>query len=193
MIMAYEVPDDYVDVAERIREFRDKHPTGSLQQQNLQMINFAERFWVVYTAAAYRHEDDQRPGIGTAWEPVPGKTPFTRDSELQNAETAAWGRAIVAALAADTKKIASADEVRTRQQDRQQQPPRPVTGPSERAQVLARLYQASKRIEPDLTDEDRQMWLDGELNVRGLDGSRTADLAKLADYLDQLKKTGAPA
>lgn len=32
-----------------------------------------------------------------------------------NAETSAWGRAIVACLAADTQKIASADEVRNRQ------------------------------------------------------------------------------
>lgn len=181
--MGFDLPDDYVDVAERIREFREKHPTGSLQQHNLQMINFAERDWVVYTAAAYRHEDDQRPGIGTAWEPVPGRTPFTRDSELQNAETAAWGRAIVASLAADTKKVASADEVRSRQ-DRP--PGRPVTGPSERAQVLARLYSITKKIEPDLTDEDRQRWLAGETKARGLDGSKTADLIKLADQLEQV-------
>jgi hypothetical protein len=54
--------------------------------------------------------------VGLAWEPVPGKTSYTRDSELQNAETSAWGRAIVAVLAADTKKgIASAEEVQSRQ------------------------------------------------------------------------------
>ena len=58
--------------------------------------------------------DDPRPGHGTAWEPVPGPTKFTRDSEIQNAETAAWGRAIVAVLAADTKKIASRQEVQNR-------------------------------------------------------------------------------
>jgi len=44
------------------------------------------------------------------------------------AETSAWGRAIVAALAADSQKIASADEVRNRQdqpkQQQQQQPER---------------------------------------------------------------------
>jgi len=34
-----------------------------------------------------------------------------------NAETSAWGRAIVACLAADTQKIASANEVRNRQQE----------------------------------------------------------------------------
>lgn len=111
-------PLDYIDVAARIVEFRSKFPEGSLQQVSLQFIEFANQSWVVYEAAAYRTPDDARPGHGTAWEPVPGKTSFTRDSELQNAETAAWGRAIVAALAADTKKgIASAEEVRNRQQE----------------------------------------------------------------------------
>jgi hypothetical protein len=116
--MAKQFALDYIDVAERIVEFRTKHPDGSLQQQTLDFREVAGGWWVVYTAAAYRSPDDPRPGIGTAWEPVPGKTNFTRDSELQNAETAAWGRAIVAALAADTKRgIASAEEVRNRQDD----------------------------------------------------------------------------
>lgn len=108
-------PPDYIDVAERIAEFRDKYPSGSFQQVDVQFIDFANKCWVVYTAAAYRTPDDERPGHGTAWEPVPGPTNFTRDSELQNAETSAWGRAIVAVLAADTKRgVASANEVRNR-------------------------------------------------------------------------------
>jgi hypothetical protein len=117
---------DYIDVATRIVEFRTKFPGGSLQQVDLQFVDFGAKSWVVYTAAAYRTPDDERPGHGTAWEPVPGKTNFTRDSELQNAETAAWGRAIVAALAADTKKgVASAEEVRNRQSPNEA-PPNPI-------------------------------------------------------------------
>lgn len=116
---------DYVDVAERIRIFRDQYPDGSLRPADL-----TRPFWIenvegigarlVYVAAAYRHPDDPAPGIGSAWEPLPGKTPYTRDSELMVAETSAWGRAIVAALAADTKRgVASADEVRARRQEPQ--------------------------------------------------------------------------
>jgi hypothetical protein len=113
---------DYIDVAARIVEFREKHPTGSLQKVELQFIEFAGKPWVVYTAAAYRTPDDERPGIGTAWEPVPGATNFTRNSEVQNAETAAWGRAIVAALAADTRKsVASAEDVRNRKAEQANQ------------------------------------------------------------------------
>lgn len=112
----YKGPLDYIDVATRIIEFREKFPNGSLTQVDLQFITFGGKDWVVYTAAAYRSPDDLQPGIGTAWEPVPGPTRFTRDSEVQNAETAAWGRAMVAALAVDTKKgIASSEEVRNRQ------------------------------------------------------------------------------
>lgn len=108
-------PLDYIDVATRIVDFREKHPEGSLQQVKWEIVEVAGRAFVVYTAAAYRTPDDTRPGVGTAWEPVPGPTRFTQDSELQNAETAAWGRAIVAALAADTKHgIASSEEVRAR-------------------------------------------------------------------------------
>lgn len=113
--MAYEPPKDYIDVAERIREFREKHPDGSLQQVNWEVIQVGEKHFVAYTAAAYRTPDDERPGIGTAWEPFPGPTPYTRDSELMNAETSAWGRAIIAAGAADAKRVASANEVANRQ------------------------------------------------------------------------------
>ena len=71
----------------------------------------------MYTACAYRTPDDIRPGVGVAWELVPGATSFTRGSEAMNAETAAWGRAIVAVLAADTKRgVASAQEVNNRQE-----------------------------------------------------------------------------
>lgn len=111
----YKGPLDYIDVATRIVEFRNQYPTGSLQQVKYEVIDVNGKAFLAFTAAAYRTPDDERPGIGTAWEPIPGPTNFTRDSEMQNAETAAWGRAIVAALAADTKKgIASQEEVRNR-------------------------------------------------------------------------------
>lgn len=135
--MAFKMDDSYNTVAERIVEFREQHPQGCLQQVKYELLEVpvygrvkvtqddgtemeevrqtGMRVYIAFTAAAYRSPDDKLPGIGTAWEPIPGPTSFTRDSEMQNAETAAWGRAIVAALAADTKKgIASHDEVAAR-------------------------------------------------------------------------------
>lgn len=100
--------EDYVDVATRIAIFRDKHPNGSLQSE---LVQYGPDV-VIVKAYAYRTPDDARPGMGYATCPLPGTTPYTRGSEVMNAETSAWGRAIVAALAADTKQgVASKDEV----------------------------------------------------------------------------------
>jgi hypothetical protein len=118
------IPPEYNTVPERLAEFKAQYPEGSFQPA------YPDRPWelltvessdgpitfVAYAAAAYRTPDDPKPGIGVAWERVPGLTNFTRNSELQNAETSAWGRAIVAVQAADAKKgIATADEIRNRQ------------------------------------------------------------------------------
>lgn len=115
--------NDYIDVAARLAEFRAKHPDGSLQPVDparpFTPMEIGGQMFIVYAAAAYRTPDDPRPGIGCAYELFPGRTPYTKGSELQNAETSAWGRAIVAALAADTKKgVASMEEVRNRQAER---------------------------------------------------------------------------
>ena len=119
---SYKGPLDYIDVAARIVEFRGKFPNGSLQPwkdpyiAEVKMPDGSIKSFMVYAAAAYGSPEDKLPGVGYAWEPIPGPTNFTRDSELQNAETAAWGRAMVAKLAVDTKKgIASSEEVRNRQ------------------------------------------------------------------------------
>lgn len=116
---------EYIDVAARIVQFREQFPDGSLQPADgavpYRIEKIGDQTYIVVVAAAYRRPDDVRPGIGMAYEVFPGKSNFTRGSELQNAETSAWGRAIVAALAADTKKgVASAEEVRNRraEQDR---------------------------------------------------------------------------
>lgn len=124
--------DDYVDVAARIQEFRAKHPSGYLAPLNpaepFRLVQAEgwdrdgkriEQTFVVVVAGAYREPGDTSPGVGMAWEIFPGRTPYTRGSELMNAETSAWGRAIIAIGAADAKKgIASREEVRNRSAER---------------------------------------------------------------------------
>lgn len=118
--MAFDM-SGYVDVAERIRQLREKHPEAVLRPWNpdkpFDIVTIGNREFIVYTAACYRTPDDPMPAVAVAAEPAVGKTTYTRDSELMNAETSAWGRAIVAALAADTQKVASLNEVRNRQAD----------------------------------------------------------------------------
>jgi len=111
--------DDYIDVAERIVAFKDKYPDGSLQTIDWDVREVAGQSFVVYRAAAFRHADDVRPGHGIAWEPFPGQTPYTRNSELMNAETAAWGRAIVALGLTANRKLASRQEVAARRAEQQ--------------------------------------------------------------------------
>ena len=115
--MAFSI-EGYVDVAERIRQLREKHPEAVLRPYDpanpFKIMEIGGREFIIYTAACYRTPDDPMPAIAVAAEPAVGKTNYTRDSEVMNAETSAWGRCIVAALAADTQKIASLDEVRNR-------------------------------------------------------------------------------
>jgi hypothetical protein len=136
-IMAFERDDSYIEVKDRILEFRAKYPEGRLAIKEVRMVDVPASFlpgktlrngnkipdqivppqsYVMVIAQAFRTPDDAAPGEGSAWEPIPGRTPYTRDSEVQNAETSAWGRALIALGAADaTKGIASAHEVKTRQ------------------------------------------------------------------------------
>lgn len=110
--MAFDLKD-YVEVKDRIASFKKAYPDGRLTAE---IVDSGHPGFITVKAYAYRTPDDLQPGSGLAWEPVPGKTPYTKDSELQNAETSAWGRAIVAALIADASAgVASADEVRNRQ------------------------------------------------------------------------------
>jgi hypothetical protein len=135
--------DDYQEVADRIVKFYEAYPEGRLTSEvrfevlpvprmapviGAKKEKVGDKYrWpvdllpqqvvVVCTARAYRTPDDPIPCVGIASEPYPGLTPYTEDSEAMNAETSAWGRAIVATGCTGTKKIASANEVRGRQRD----------------------------------------------------------------------------
>lgn len=117
--------DDYIDVAERLVDFHGRYPEGSLQTIDWQVADVAGKTFIVYRAAAFRTPDDPRPGHGAAWEPFPGATSFTKNSELMNAETAAWGRAILACGLPAKRGLASLQEVRNRvaEQENDSKPP----------------------------------------------------------------------
>ena len=127
--MGYEKPVDYKEVPERIADLKAVHPDARLRPVNpdkpFDIVTIGDKAFIVYAAACYRDADDPLPGIGLAWEPFPGRTPYTKDSELMNAETSAWGRAIVAALRSESKSIAAAEEVRNRQADNDEAPSQP--------------------------------------------------------------------
>lgn len=163
--------DDYVPVDERIADFREKYPDGRLQPLNLdepfRLVTLGEgdrqTTYVVVTAAAYRTPDDPRPGVGSAWELWPGKTSFTRDSELMNAETSAWGRALIAVLSADSKRgIASRDEVRNRTAEREK--PAADTASAEQRERFENLAGRIRRAENEV--ELGPVWFDINADVK---------------------------
>lgn len=84
--------DDYQTVDHRLDEFFARYPDGSIQSVIVEMTDSR----VTVEASAYRTPDDQRPGVGLSSLAIPGSTPYTRGSELENAETSARGRALVA-------------------------------------------------------------------------------------------------
>ena len=111
--VTWNVDPDYIDVAERIRLFYEQYPDGRLTTERpwVESVESACLFAVSPTPTG--RPMIVTPSTGVAWEPVPGPTPFTKDSELMNAQTSAWGRAIVAA-GIPSKKIASAEDVKAR-------------------------------------------------------------------------------
>ena len=99
---------DYVDVKERIRLFYAAHPDGRLVTGDVIGSNEPDGVpRIMVKAYAYRSPDDTLPGVGHSWLALPGTTPYTRGSEVENAETSAWGRAIAALGIGIDKSIAS--------------------------------------------------------------------------------------
>lgn len=186
--MGFQQNPDYITVAERIVEFRTKYPKGSLQPWDpakpytLDTINGNPVFVVV--AAAYREPGDERPGIGMAYEPIPGSTPYTRGSELQNAETAAWGRAIVAVLAADTNRgIASMEEVAAQEaREAQTQRAPQQQRASQQQQPPAVDYSAwTDAIEERKGDRDQLLALYNEAKAKRVPGEIIAQIKAAGD------------
>ena len=196
--MAYNFEDSgYVDVAERIRQLREKHPEAVLRPANplepFKIMEIGGREFIVYTAACYRTPDDPMPAIAVAAEPSMGKTNFTRDSEVMNAETSAWGRAILAALACDSHKVASANEVRNRVADQEgrseppsqlRQAPKPPTphhnsSTPQRAQVGA---MAKPQQGGGNKPSDKQLFLIKKLADEVADGKIEPILQDLFSY-----------
>lgn len=120
--------DGYVPVNERIEAFYKAHPEGSVQCD----IHTLTDALVVMRATVYRSPDDPRPSIAHSMLGIPGRTNFTRGSEIENAETSAVGRAI-AMLGFEVKRgMASREEVWNKHTE---EPPSRQSAPAVRERV----------------------------------------------------------
>lgn len=97
---------NYVEVADRITEWYRLHPEGRIE--TLIVDDLPDRITV--RAVVYRDGEHEPAGTGHSWLAIPGTTPYTQGSELENAETSAVGRALVFA-GIPSKHVASVQEV----------------------------------------------------------------------------------
>lgn len=103
---------DYVEVKDRIAKFYDLFGQGRLVTQGYELTREPDdKPKVIVTALAYRTPDDPHPGVGTSWLYLPGATSYTKGSEIENAETSAWGRAIGSLGILILKSIATTNEI----------------------------------------------------------------------------------
>lgn len=118
--------DGYVDVATRLRLALMTHPQMTIMEDPPEVIHIQDRTFIAVRVTVWRGPDDQQPVTAHAWEPFPGKTPFTRDSEMMNASTSALGRALGFLGFGIDKGLSTSDEIRNRTGSPVEAPTRPV-------------------------------------------------------------------
>ena len=102
---------DYVDVPARLKMLADKFPDVRIKEDAPRIVTVGDKTFIEVRVTAWRTPDDQLPAVAHCWEPFPGTTPYTRDSEQMNAATSALGRLCAIMLPGAFAKTASADEV----------------------------------------------------------------------------------
>jgi hypothetical protein len=125
--------DSYVDVETRMRLFFEKFPSGCLQSEVVRDDGKS----VTVRGFAYRTPDDPRPGVGHA-EEVRGDSQVNKRSALENGETSAWGRALVAVGFSPTLRVKSLAEV---EQERSREHKPVLTGSGRRDGLASRAQQ----------------------------------------------------
>jgi hypothetical protein len=105
---------DYVEVKDRLRMALEQYPQLRVVEELPTITEVGDRLFLVCRVAVHRTHDDPLPMVAAAWEPLPGRTPFTRDSELMVGMTSALGRALGYMGFGIAKSIASANEVENR-------------------------------------------------------------------------------
>jgi hypothetical protein len=123
---------NYTTVNDRLLELFAKYPEARIQNSEPRVVLFDGREWWLVTTKVWRDPADPLPVIASAAEPK-GSTPYTRDSEMMNAETSAIGRAILLIGGIGIRAgggMASRNEVQNRQTpDRARENVAPLAGP----------------------------------------------------------------
>jgi hypothetical protein len=119
---------NYVDVATRLRTALERWPELRIQETGHQVVTIGDATYLAVTMTVWRNPDDTLPTVASAWEPWPGRTPYTRASEYMVAATSALGRALGYMGAAVAGGIATTDEIAARQDAEPAKPAKVAVG-----------------------------------------------------------------
>jgi hypothetical protein len=172
---------NYVDVPTRFAMALERWPELRIMENRPEIVTIDGKTFISVTMQAWRTPDDPIPCQATCFEPFPGKTSFTRDSEQMNASTSALGR--VLGLMMSFGKLASFEEVRNRQPEAPfelhhmaRKAPAPAAPP--RTQSLG------SSSEPPTT---KQL---GMLRAKNWEGAVPATKREASDLIDKLMNGG---
>ena len=106
---------DYVDVPTRLAEALKRWPDLRIQETKPVIVTVDNQQYVEISCTVWRDCTDLMPTVAYCWEPIPGRTPYTKGSEMMNASTSCLGRALGFLGMGIGKSIASRNEVQARQ------------------------------------------------------------------------------
>ena len=101
----------YVTVVDRLRAALEAFPDLRIVERSAELVTWADDLRLLCTVEVRRTVDDPVPVVASAAEVYPGRTPYTRGSELMNGMTSAVGRALGYMGFGLAAGLASADEV----------------------------------------------------------------------------------
>lgn len=184
----------YVTVAERIQKFYAANPDGRILAGVPEIVSIGDKTYLQVRASVLRSPEDRCPVVATAWEPYPGRTPYTRESEAMNAETSAVGRALALAGIEVQRDIASAEEAQNRQERQERQEVADAGSPPVGAAIAAAFYKSAEKAGVDRdTIDSWAMELAGVASLPDVPKTHWNLLRdKYAVYLQERKST-APA
>jgi hypothetical protein len=106
---------DYVDVPTRLAEALKRWPDLRIQETKPIIVTVDNQQYVEISCTVWRDSTDLMPTVAYCWEAIPGRTPYTKGSEMMNASTSCLGRALGFLGMGIGKSIASRNEVQARQ------------------------------------------------------------------------------
>jgi hypothetical protein len=113
--MAFDL-SEYVDVKTRLKQALALYPQLRIVEHRPEITMVGDQLFIECSVTVSRDPDDPIPVTAYIFEPYPGKTSFTKNSEQPNGATSVLGRALGYMGLGIEKSIASSNEVVGRQE-----------------------------------------------------------------------------